>query len=101
NLRELGQALADAATAAGAEPIQREHFPWDLRVKAGLEANPPPGPGLKLKPTLEAIEKRLIRLALAKAGGNATKAAERLGIWRDKLLRRIEALGIGKPDDPA
>jgi DNA-binding NtrC family response regulator len=100
NLRELAQVLADAAIAAGTGPVKREHVPWDLRVKAGLEANPPPGPGIKLDPTLEAIERRLIRLALAKANGNATKAAEMLGIWRARLLRRIEALEIGKPDEP-
>ena len=52
------------------------------------------GPGIKLDATLEAVEKRLILLAMKRAKGNATKAAEMLGIWRPRLLRRIEALRL-------
>ncbi len=94
NLRELGQVLGEAATSAAGANIKREHLPWDLRVQAGLVANPPTGPGIKLDATLEAIEKKLLQLAMARANGNATKAAELLGIWRPRLLRRIDALGL-------
>ena len=97
NLRELAEVLAEAATAADSGPILRDHLPHQLRVRAGLVPNPPPGPSPKLDVLLEAVEKRLIRLALAKHKGNATKAAEWLGIWRTRILRRIAALGIGKP----
>ncbi|MBX9627347.1 MAG: sigma 54-interacting transcriptional regulator [Gemmataceae bacterium] len=93
NLRELAAVLAEAATAAGAGPVLRDHLPHDLRVRAGL-AKPPPEPSLKLDPALEALEKRLIRAALARTGGNATKAADLLGVWRPRLLRRMEALGL-------
>ena len=40
---------------------------------------------------LEKVESRMIRLALDRAGGNKTKAAELLGVWRPRLLRRMEA----------
>ncbi|MBX9583486.1 MAG: sigma 54-interacting transcriptional regulator [Gemmataceae bacterium] len=93
NLRELAAVLSDAATAAGVGPIHRDHLPHDLRVRAGL-AKPAPEPSLKLDPALEALEKRLIRAALARARGNVTKAADLVGVNRNKLLRRMEALGL-------
>jgi DNA-binding NtrC family response regulator len=100
NLRELADVLVAAAAPAGDGPIKREHLPHAVRVKAGL-ARPAPEPSLKLDATLETVEKRLIRLALDKAGGNATRAAELLGIWRTRLLRRMEALGLGKGEGEA
>ena len=36
----------------------------------------------------------MIRLALERAGGNKSKAAELLGVWRPRLLGRIKALGL-------
>jgi DNA-binding NtrC family response regulator len=94
NLREIRDVLTEAVAAAGTGRLTREHLPHDLRVRAGLEANPPRTASLNLDPILEEVERRLIRLALQKADGNATKAAEMLGIWRARLLRRIEALGL-------
>jgi transcriptional regulator with PAS, ATPase and Fis domain len=99
NLRELAGVLADAAEA-GQWPLRRDHLPREVRVRAGLDGPPAAQPFPKLDATLEAIERRLIGLAMAKARGNATKAAERLGIWRTRLLRRVEALGIGEQEWP-
>jgi transcriptional regulator with PAS, ATPase and Fis domain len=95
NLRELRDVLAGAVAAAGTGRVTRDHLPWDLKVRAGLDGPPPAAKPLKLDAILEAVEKRLLRLALRKAGGNATKAAELLGIWRARLLRRVQALGLG------
>ena len=36
--------------------------------------------------------------AMREAGGNKSKAAEWLGIWRARLIRRLDALGLGKED---
>lgn len=94
NVRELAAVLTEAVAAAAGGPALRDHLPHDLRVRAGL-ARPAPEPSLKLDPAMEALEKRLIRAALARAGGNATKAADLLGVWRPRLYRRIEALGLG------
>ena len=100
NIRELRDVFAGAVAAAGAGRVTKDHLPWELRVRAGLAGPPPAAPPLKLDPILEAVEKRLIRLALRKAGGNATKAAEFLGIWRARLLRRVQALGLDQPNAP-
>ena len=97
NIRELADVLGAAVAAAGEGPIKREHLPHALRVKAGL-VRPTPDPSLNLDATLATVEKRLIQIALDKAGSNATKAAELLGIWRTRLLRRIEALGLAKAE---
>jgi DNA-binding NtrC family response regulator len=61
-----------------------------------LERTPaaPAEPPLPLDQLLEQAERRLIVLALRKAGGNRSRAAELLSIWRPRLLRRMEALGI-------
>ena len=124
NLRELAGVLVDAEAAAGKTPpqplpqgerglappslpgkgvgglgsdrtgpIHRDHLPRELRERLGL-AKPAPERSIALDATLEAVEKRLIMVAMAKSNGNATKAAELLGIWRTRLLRRIEALGL-------
>lgn len=100
NLRELRAVLNAASAAAGTGPVGREHLPWELRAAADPATTPPAGPGVKLDATLETIEKRLITLALARTNGNTSKAADLLGIWRARLLRRVEALGLGKPDQP-
>jgi DNA-binding NtrC family response regulator len=93
NIRELAMVLAEAAETG---PIRREHLPHSLRVQASLGTPPPAGPSPKLDALLETIEKRMLQLALRKHGGNATKAAEWLGIWRTRILRRMDALNIPK-----
>ena len=52
------------------------------------------GRSLPLKVLLEEAEKRLIQLALGRCGGNRSRAAEMLGVWRPHLLRRMAALGV-------
>ena len=49
---------------------------------------------INLDQVLEKAERRLIQLALRKAKGNRSRAAELLSIWRARLIRRMEALGI-------
>ncbi len=93
NIRELATVLAGAGSAAEGGAIKREHFPRELGERLGV-MKPVPERSLALDTALEAVEKRLIQRAMAKAEGNATKAAELLGIWRPRLLRRIEALGL-------
>jgi DNA-binding NtrC family response regulator len=99
NLRELADTLSTAAIAAAGEPVKKEHLPREMRVKAGMEPLPAKPKPLALDPLLEAVERRLIALALARSQGNATKAAELLGIFRTRLSRRLEALGMTRADE--
>jgi DNA-binding NtrC family response regulator len=94
NLAELHAVLAEASRRAGADLIQPGDLPLYLR-------NPAPGPerNLPLDVLLEQVERRLILLALRKAGNNKTRAAEILAIWRPRLLRRMAALGIKEQKD--
>jgi transcriptional regulator with PAS, ATPase and Fis domain len=96
NLRELSDTLSTAADTAEGGTIKKEHLPRELRVRAGLEAAPAKPKPLALDPLLEAVEKRLIAVAMNRSQGNATKAAEMLGIFRTRLARRLEALGLDK-----
>ena len=100
NLRELADALAEAAKAASDGPVKREHLPRELRVRAGIEVLAAPPKPLTLDPLLEAVEKRLIQLALHRANNHQTDAADLLGIFRARLWRRLEALGVPAPPQP-
>jgi DNA-binding NtrC family response regulator len=96
NVRELADVLAQAVRRAGAEPPRCEHLPRRVRERHLIASNPlpPPGPARTLDAILEAVEKRLIERALREAHGSQTDAAEALGIFRTRLWRRMEALGI-------
>jgi transcriptional regulator with PAS, ATPase and Fis domain len=100
NLRELRDVLTAVVAAAGTGRVTAEHLPWDVRARAGVAGAPPGGPSLQLDPILEAVEKRLIRLAFRKTHNHQTEAAELLGIFRARLWRRLEALGIPVPPQP-
>jgi transcriptional regulator with PAS, ATPase and Fis domain len=99
NLRELVEVLTGAAAVAQAGPLLREHLPLELRVRADAP-RAQPAKARSLDAVLEAVEKRLIQLALRKANNHQTEAAEALGIYRDRLWRRLEALGIPVPPQP-
>jgi DNA-binding NtrC family response regulator len=100
NLRELDEALRSARRHVRGERIDVAHLPAPLRLAVRLQQTPDaaPEPPLPLDKLLEDAERRLILLALRRARGNRSKAAEILAIWRPRLLRRMEALGITEPE---
>jgi DNA-binding NtrC family response regulator len=100
NLRELAGALGEAAVSANGGAIKRDHLPRELRLRAGIETPPGASKPLALDTLLEAVEKRLIQLALRRANNHQTEAADQLGIFRARLWRRLEALGIPVPPQP-
>jgi two-component system, NtrC family, response regulator AtoC len=51
--------------------------------------------------TVDEMEKRMVIQALEKTGGNRTKAAEKLGISRRTLHRKLNQYGIGKGAEDA
>ena len=99
NLRELAEVLHEAASTGQAGPILREHLPLDLRVRSETPRTPPAKP-LNLDAILEAVEKRLIQLALRKANNNQTEAAELLGVFRARLRRGSRRSSIPVPPQP-
>jgi PAS domain S-box-containing protein len=96
NLRQLADALAQACRHASAEVIDAADLPASVRM-AVEGAVALPERGLPLDAILEQVERRLLELALQRTGGNRSRAAELLGIWRPRLNRRLEALGLAVP----
>jgi len=96
NWRELGQVLASAVARHQGDQIDAADLPSYVRLAVRMDPTPAENSErqLPLDSLLEQAERRLILHALKLAGGNKTRAAEILSIWRPRLLRRMEALGI-------
>lgn len=93
NVRELRNVLERAIILSGGRTVEREHI---MIPGEGPEAS---GDGLYAlvgKKSLEEIERSLIEIALEKAGGNKSRAAELLGITRRTLYSRMEKYGPEK-----
>jgi DNA-binding NtrC family response regulator len=89
-----------AAERAGDGEIDANHLPLPLLQAALGESAGPAVPKLPaLDVVLEQVERRMIQLALAKTGGNQSKAADLLTVWRPRLHRRLKALGLASPPD--
>jgi DNA-binding NtrC family response regulator len=101
NLHELGRVLQAAAQSAPGKTIAPEDLPAHLRLQLKLEeiAAAPPTKPPPLDSLLEQVERRMLGLALKRFGGNKSRAAEWLGVWRARLIRRLEALGLEKKDE--
>jgi two-component system, NtrC family, response regulator AtoC len=87
------RARAEAEAAAGAD-VER------AAAAGGSSRNgdaPAPTDGAaSFKDEVAALEKRLIADALARAGGNRTKAAEDLGIYRRLLYAKMKEYGLAE-----
>jgi transcriptional regulator with PAS, ATPase and Fis domain len=96
NLRELYAVLQAACLSSSGDRIEAEDLPSALRMAVRLDGTPgrEEEKPINLDQVLEKAERRLIQLALRKAKGNRSRAAELLSIWRARLIRRMEALGI-------
>ena len=100
NLREFRDTVRGAARLAEGSRIEVAHLPHAVRrgVAEASAANSGAVPALtapKLDAVLEQVERRMIDLALRKSKGDQTAAAELLGVYRSRLVRRIKALEIG------
>ncbi|MDB4934271.1 MAG: domain S-box [Labilithrix sp.] len=89
NIRELRNALERALILARGAPIDVHHLPAEL-------ANPTPVRGAPTgQPrSLDEIERQAIVAALGETDGNRTRAAERLGISRSTMKRKLAAMGL-------
>jgi transcriptional regulator with PAS, ATPase and Fis domain len=100
NLRELFNLLAHSQKRASGSLLELADLPAPIRLIHAAGPAPAPDRSLPLDKLLEQAERRLIELALRRTKGHRGRAAEMLGIWRARLLRRIEALGIGGAESP-
>jgi DNA-binding NtrC family response regulator len=104
NLRELDSAMYEAARNANGHRLSAQNLPDAIRREVSrnrvMAASPTPAAPRKLTldQILEQIERRMILMALRKCKGNKSEAADLLGIWRARLLRRLEALKIDDDD---
>ena len=123
NVRELENAIERAVVLSRGAPITAEHLPFTKAPKGGrtleqrreklhadeaeledrrdsLEqdeaaaANGKGDDGASFKDRVASLEKQLIKEALDRAGGNRTKAAEELGIYRRLLYAKIKEYGL-------
>jgi DNA-binding NtrC family response regulator len=100
NVRELKNSMERAVILAEGAVVDTAHLPERmLRRPASAPAAARPAaevpmsfvPGID---TLESLERRIIREAMARARGVKTEAARLLGISRFQLLRRLEKFGL-------
>ena len=105
NFRELREVVRGAIRRANGVRIEAGHLPLAIRRAAtDAKVTPPvvrPPLQPKLDEVLEQVERRMIDLALKKSRGDQTAAAELLGIYRSRLVRRVKALGLGEPNEAA
>jgi DNA-binding NtrC family response regulator len=94
NVRELRAVVETAAALAPAQGMVDAAL---LRFAAGEVEDavdaPPVAPG-RLEEALEGLEVRMLREALAEAGGNQSEAARRLGISRPGLIKKMTRLRL-------
>jgi DNA-binding NtrC family response regulator len=98
NVRELKAVITRAALMHDDDLLRTSHLPPEI-VTAALRApapssSPDESPDAAVIPTLEDIELLHIRRVLEICGGNRTLAAQKLGIARQTLARKI-----GVPDE--
>jgi DNA-binding NtrC family response regulator len=87
NVRELDHAVERAVLMARGETIA----PADLALRGG----PDDKRGASIEDmSLEDVEAFLIKKALAREGGNVSRAAEALGLSRSALYRRLQRYGL-------
>jgi len=97
NVRELKHALERAVVLAEGPVLGPEDLPEAVRAggpRAGPEAPLPAGADLSVKRAGRALEERLIREALARTGGNRSRAAELLELSYRALLYKIRDYGL-------
>jgi DNA-binding NtrC family response regulator len=85
NVRELDHAVEGDVLMTSASTIRAS----DLGLASSVSRSP------RIEDmSLEEVETLLIRKALARSGGNVSRAAEALGLSRSALYRRIQRYGL-------
>jgi len=88
NIRELENILERAISFSNSPTILRDDLPsYLLQTPSGKVATK-----MKLRVALDDLEKELIWSALQRSGGNISKAASDLGIYRQQLQRKLKRI---------
>lgn len=90
NIRELENIIEHSISFANSPEILPSDLPSYLLKTPTQQVIATP----KLKETITDIEKELIWSALQRSGGNISKAAKELGVYRQQLQRKIKQLKI-------
>ena len=98
NVRELQNVVERALLLSDETVIGPKELPGDVLrlVRAGGEPEPELLPGQTLADARDAFERRLVTRVLSDCRGNVSRAAERLGLDRTTLHRRLKAWGLGE-----
>ena len=100
NHDELLRLVQEATLNAQANQVVASDLPHSLRAAHRQAAHPPrQDEPIDLPQWLEEIERDVIARALERSKGNKAAAARLLGLQRNRLLRRIEALNIRADED--
>ncbi|MGC3965838.1 MAG: sigma-54-dependent Fis family transcriptional regulator [Pirellulales bacterium] len=92
NIRELRNAMERLAYLCPGERIEPEDLTFILA--AGSEAPAAVPDNLPLAEATDEFQKAYITRAIARSGGNMSEAAERLGLHRSNLYRKMRQLGM-------
>ncbi len=91
NVRELENLVERAVVLTRDDVIGLDDLPLSLQAEAGPE---PEAEARSLPAAVEGLERRMIREALARAGGVQTRAAELLGISERVLRYKLQKYGL-------
>src|SRR5439155_998599 len=97
NVRELRNMVERLVIMAPRDVIGPEDLPPPLRTREEAEAGESPQRDRKLKDAREAFERAYILSELRVHEWNMTRTAEKLGIERSHLYRKLKAYGITPP----
>jgi len=93
NVRELESIIAHAIIMADDEIVRARDLPDQVRA-GGSAPFALPHYAMDDIPTLKEMEEQVIRRALEKLDGNQTEVAEKLGISRSTLWRKMKEYGV-------
>ena len=101
NIRELRNVIERALLLTPHDRIDPEHLPLD-KLMAAWRAAPAPAAHVDpesaaLEQALKDQERRRIEAALEAEAGNQTRAAERLGISRRTLSKKLDEFALPRP----
>jgi transcriptional regulator with PAS, ATPase and Fis domain len=94
NLRELDNVIRQAMLLSRGAVLRPHHLPEWVRKRWGVPKLLAAAAGTSLRSDREAVERSLIRRALADHGQSRGRAAEELGISRVTLYKKMKKYGL-------